>query len=114
MLADLVSPLYAIANFPSGPGLSATSVTTAMLAGGVGVVQLRAKGESAEQRRARALEMGPLCENAGVPLVINDDLELAFSGLPGIRACIRDKATFELWRPIFRSMFLWRSGERSD
>jgi thiamine-phosphate pyrophosphorylase len=53
-----------------------------LLAGGAGLLQVRAKRESPAERRALAEAVLPLCEAAGVPLIINDDLELARS-LPG-------------------------------
>ena len=49
----------------------------ALLEGGAGILQLRAKQESRSQRRVLLERILPLCQGAGVPLLVNDDLELA-------------------------------------
>ena len=49
----------------------------ALLEGGAGILQLRAKLESSSQRRSLLERILPLCQDAGVPLLVNDDLELA-------------------------------------
>lgn len=58
----------------------------ALIAGGEGaqVLQLRAKSVRPDTRRAMAEQIAPVCEEAGVPLVINDDVPLALAGLPGV------------------------------
>lgn len=43
-----------------------------MLAGGVGILQLRAKRFPRESVREVALVLAPLCKAAGVPLILND------------------------------------------
>ncbi len=63
------------------PGLAgalgvATQVAQA-LAGGARAVQYRDKGGDAARRRQEAAALAALCRAAGVPLIINDDLELA-------------------------------------
>ena len=47
-------------------------VTTEMLAGGVDVLQLRAKGREETEIEALGARVVPLTESAGVPLIIND------------------------------------------
>ncbi|WOO41905.1 thiamine phosphate synthase [Rubellicoccus peritrichatus] len=49
----------------------------ALIAGGAGVVQLRAKKQSRDERRDILQEILPLFESGAVPLILNDDLELA-------------------------------------
>ena len=49
----------------------------ALLEGGAGIVQLRAKKESHAQRRNLLERILPMFEGGTVPLVVNDDLELA-------------------------------------
>lgn len=51
-------------------------MTSSLLKGGVDIIQLRAKKESAEQILEMALELAPLCREAGVPFIINDHPEL--------------------------------------
>ena len=55
----------------------------ALLEGGAGVVQLRAKQESSAQRCELLERILPLFEGREVPLVVNDDLALA-AAFPGV------------------------------
>ncbi|MNO33237.1 Thiamine-phosphate synthase [compost metagenome] len=52
------------------------------LAGGTTLVQYREKGEEAlvgEAKQALALQLQAACREAGVPFIVNDDVELALS-----------------------------------
>lgn len=49
----------------------------AMLAGGVDILQLRAKGKTSGERAKLLCRIQPLFHASAVPLVINDDLDLA-------------------------------------
>ena len=51
----------------------------ALMEGGADLLQVRAKKESRQQRRTLAESVYPLCEDAKIPLIINDDLDLALS-----------------------------------
>ena len=69
------------------------------LAGGATFVQLRDKHASAEDLRAEAEELLALCRAAGVPFVVNDDVECALAvGADGVHvgqddmACERARA----------------------
>lgn len=55
----------------------------ALIAGGAGVIQLRAKGETLSARILLLESILPTCEEARVPLIINDDLELCLK-YPGL------------------------------
>jgi len=55
----------------------AVDKTLALLDGGVDVLQLRAKGVGREVIRKVALKIMPLCREAGVPFILNDDANLA-------------------------------------
>jgi len=48
-----------------------------LISGGADLVQLRAKRESRRQRYAITESLLPLFKSSGIPLVINDDVELA-------------------------------------
>ncbi len=48
-----------------------------MLEGGVGLLQLRAKGHSPESLLGLATQLSPLCKSANVPFIVNDYPELA-------------------------------------
>jgi len=79
-----IAGVYAILDLPYPHPLDPVAVVEALIAGGVRVLQLRAKSADSQTRR-RWLELiaGP-CEAAGVALIINDDLALAEAGLPGV------------------------------
>lgn len=55
----------------------------ALLDGGAGIIQLRAKKENHAERRILLERILPLFDGSDVPLIINDDLELAAS-YPGL------------------------------
>lgn len=68
--------LYALT--PDGLETSALCVAVeAALTGGAVLLQYRNKLADAELRRSQARALQPLCARYGVPLLINDDLELA-------------------------------------
>ena len=55
------------------------------IAGGAGVVQYRNKTASSAAKAEQVRALLPCCRQAGVPLIINDDLELALhSGADGL------------------------------
>ncbi len=57
----------------------------AALAGGAHVVQYRSKSPDAALRRAQAEALAAVCRRALVPLIVNDDLELALAvGADGV------------------------------
>lgn len=69
------------------------------LAGGATFVQLRDKGADSTTLEAEALELLALCREAGVPFVVNDDVECALAvGADGVHvgqddmACERARA----------------------
>jgi thiamine-phosphate pyrophosphorylase len=66
--------LYAITNGPREDLLRAVG---AALEGGASIVQYRDKSAEPERRKAEAVALARLCEAHGVPLIINDDIELA-------------------------------------
>lgn len=55
----------------------------ALIAGGSHLIQVRAKKQNSSQRQELVESILPLTEAAGIPLIVNDDLELA-SQLPGV------------------------------
>jgi thiamine-phosphate pyrophosphorylase len=55
------------------------------IAGGARLVQYRAKGLAAPERRLQAASLLALCRERGVPLIVNDDLALAVAlGADGV------------------------------
>lgn len=69
--------LYAITDPRLLPGERLLAGVEAALRGGAVLVQYRDKEASAEQRLHRARDLLGLCRQAAVPLIINDDPELA-------------------------------------
>jgi thiamine-phosphate pyrophosphorylase len=66
--------LYAITDGPRDDLLAAVD---AALRGGAAVIQYRDKTSEAARRLAEASALVVACRSAGVPLIINDDIELA-------------------------------------
>jgi len=64
--------LYGILDLGYVADSDAERVTSEMLAGGVDVVQLRAKGWDENEIEALGTRLLPLTESAGIPLIIND------------------------------------------
>lgn len=64
--------LYGILDLGYVPVVDLERVTGEMLEGGVDVIQLRAKNADEAEVEALATRIVPLCESAGVPLIIND------------------------------------------
>ena len=68
--------LYAVTPDLDNTALLAQRVAAA-IAGGARAVQYRHKAAGPALRRAQALALLALCREAGVPLIVNDDLALA-------------------------------------
>jgi len=66
--------LYAISDGPRGDLIAACQ---AALRGGAAVLQYRDKTADRARRRSEAAALAALCAQAGVPLIVNDDVELA-------------------------------------
>lgn len=63
------------------------------LSGGVTLLQLREKNLGEEEFVARAIEVKKICERYNVPLIINDNVEVALrSGADGVHVGIEDMA----------------------
>ena len=66
--------LYAITN---GPRADLIEVCAAVLQGGATLLQYRDKTDDSARRLAEARSIAALCARHGVPLIVNDDVELA-------------------------------------
>jgi thiamine-phosphate pyrophosphorylase len=61
------------------------ALVRAALAGGAGMIQLRDKTATDAEMTAQARRLLPLCRAAGVPLIVNDRLEVAMAaGVDGL------------------------------
>jgi thiamine-phosphate pyrophosphorylase len=80
--------LYAILDWPHAGGLDAAAAASGLVGArpsGVGplYLQLRAKHSDTSTRVALLEQVAPVCLAAGVPLIVNDDLEAALAR-PGL------------------------------
>jgi thiamine-phosphate pyrophosphorylase len=66
--------LYAISD---GPRADLLDACAAALAGGAAILQYRDKSADHARRREEAAALQALCARHGVPLIVNDDVELA-------------------------------------
>jgi thiamine-phosphate pyrophosphorylase len=66
--------LYAITD---GPRPDLHAAVEGALAGGAAIVQYRDKSGDGERRRTEAADLLAMCRRFGVPLIVNDDVELA-------------------------------------
>jgi thiamine-phosphate pyrophosphorylase len=97
-LADAL--LYGILDLGYVPAADVEHVAGEMLAGGVDVLQLRAKGRAETAVESLCARLIPLTESAGVPLIINDFPQLVPSvGAQGAHVGQEDFAVSEArWR----------------
>lgn len=77
-----ISGLYAILDLPERHQLEPAAVLDAMIEGGAQVIQLRSKQAPLDPALVEAL--GRRCAAARVPLILNDELELAERRLVGV------------------------------
>lgn len=75
---------YAIVNADELSATAAVERFDALARGGVRAVQLRFKAAPGRQRRALTAAVGPRAARLGLPLIINDDVELASADIEGI------------------------------
>ena len=92
-------PLYGILDLGYVSAADAPRVLEQMLAGGVDLVQLRAKGRPLDQVAALALPLQRLCTAAGIPFILNDHPQLASAlGLDGVHVGQDDLSVAEARR----------------
>ena len=91
--------LYGILDLGYVEPAKAVETTRAMLAGGVQILQLRAKKLPPAEILPLAQNLAPLCRAAGVPLILNDHPELvAPSGADGVHVGQDDQSVAEARR----------------
>lgn len=77
------------------------------LKGGVTIVQLREKALDEEAFIAEAIEVKELCHRYGVPLIINDNVEVALkSGADGVHVGIEDAPVADIRKRIGRDFII--------
>ena len=88
--------LYAVTDRAWLAGRTLADCVREAIAGGATFVQLREKGLTTEEVVAEAAEIIPVCRAAGVPFVIDDDVEAARrSGADGVHVGQSDTACAE-------------------
>ena len=71
--------LYAITDSARQSGRALEQAVARAIAGGAKVVQYRDKSKDTERRRAEAATLVAVCRRHGVPMIVNDDVELALN-----------------------------------
>lgn len=93
--------LYAVTDRSWLNGRTLAECVEAALAGGATFVQLREKHASRCEKEDLARELMPLCRAAGVPFVIDDDVEVALAvGADGVHVGQDDAACAEARRML--------------
>lgn len=88
--------LYAVTDRAWLSGRTLADCVREAIAGGATFVQLREKGRTTDEIVAEAAEILPVCRAAGVPFVIDDDVEAALrSGADGVHVGQSDTACAE-------------------
>ena len=75
-----IAGLYVITDARWPRPVPLTEAVAAAIRGGARVVQYRDKSDDAERRQQEAQALKAICAQAGVPLIINDDVALAAAG----------------------------------
>lgn len=102
--------LYGIVDFGYVAEDDVEKVTADLLAGGVDILQLRAKGISPETIAAAARRIIPLCKAAGVPFILNDYPEMAAElGADGVHIGQEDGSIYDVRSRISDGMIIGRS-----
>ena len=77
------------------------------LKGGVTLLQLREKGLSEEAFVEEAIQVREVCHKYGVPLIINDNVEVAIkSGADGVHVGIEDQPVAEIRQRVGREFII--------
>lgn len=79
MTSAVIAGLYAIADVAQLEPARLLETVAQAIAGGATVVQYRDKSPQSNSRREQAAKLAQLCKRHGVPLIVNDDVELAYS-----------------------------------
>lgn len=69
--------LYAITDSALHKGSALEAAVMRAIAGGARVIQYRDKSEDEDRRRSEAAMLVRICRGQGVPMIVNDDVELA-------------------------------------
>lgn len=102
--------LYGIVDLGYAPPDKLSHATREMIAGGIDVIQLRAKGHSESEIEAWGRELLPLCRDGGVPFIINDHAHIAAEiGADGVHVGQDDAPMDEVRAIVGDEMLVGRS-----
>lgn len=102
--------LYGIVDFGYVAEDAMEEVAAKLLAGGVDILQLRAKGIPLETVAAAARKIIPHCKAAGIPFILNDYPELAMElGADGVHIGQEDGSIYDVRSKISDGMIIGRS-----
>ena len=97
MTATPFPPLRGLYAISDGPRADLIDACAAALAGGATILQYRDKSADRTRRLAEASALQALCARHGVPLIVNDDIELAAAvGAAGVHLGEDDAAVAEV------------------
>lgn len=102
--------LYGIVDLGYAAPENLVRVTGEMIAGGIDVIQLRAKGHERDDIEAWARDLLPVCRDGGVPFFINDFPEIAAEvGTDGVHVGQDDAPMDDVRRIVGDDMLVGRS-----
>lgn len=102
--------LYGIVDLGYARPGDLSRITREMIAGGIDVIQLRAKGHSEADIEARGRELLPLCRDGGVPFIMNDHARIAAEiGADGVHVGQDDASMDEVRAIVGAEMLVGRS-----
>jgi thiamine-phosphate pyrophosphorylase len=107
--------LYAILDTGYSDPLTWPSLTKALIAGGVGVLQIRAKQAANSDIINWTQPILPICSSSGIPLIINDHPELAVSlGADGCHVGQDDSPVAAVRKIVGDKIFIGKSTHSLD
>jgi len=102
--------LYGIVDLGYAVPTALIRVTAEMIEGGIDVIQLRAKGHSADEVEKWGEALLPICREAGVPFFINDHATVAATlGADGVHVGQDDASMDEIRAIVGPQMLVGRS-----
>lgn len=106
----LNAKLYGIVDLGYAPAGDLVRVTREMIAGGIDVIQLRAKGRADDEIEGWARDLLPVCREAGVPFIVNDSPAIAAAiGADGVHVGQDDASMDEVRAIVGEAMLVGRS-----
>ncbi|MAB75726.1 MAG: thiamine phosphate synthase [Verrucomicrobiales bacterium] len=112
MARSLLFPaqLYGIVDLGYTQPADLERVTREMIAGGIDIIQLRAKGYSDSDIERWARKLLPICHGGGVPFIVNDSPKIAASiGADGVHVGQDDPSMDEVRYIVGDDMLVGRS-----